>query len=353
MGDTAAAVANVMVTGGLGFIGSHMVSHLVLKYPNYRIVNYDKEDYCSSHKLLVDVEGKENYKFVKGDILDRNLVAFVLANEKIDTVIHFAAQTHVDNSFNNSISFTENNVLGTHVLIECCRIAGVTRYIHISTDEVYGESAYNEEGALEHMSKLRPTNPYAASKAAAEHIVLSYHKSWNFPCIITRSNNIFGAHQFPEKVIPKWICLLERNRKIPVHGDGSHKRAYLYVKDVVEAYDTILHKGEIGEVYNISSKTEFSNLELAHMLVRHYGHENTDEWLEFVEDRRVNDQRYYIIDTKLRDLGWAPKWDFEAGMARTISWYKDTNLVDVWGSEIDIYAFPAHPRVPSTTFSKM
>eukprot|EP01127_Copromyxa_protea_P002955 TRINITY_DN12866_c0_g1_i1.p1 TRINITY_DN12866_c0_g1~~TRINITY_DN12866_c0_g1_i1.p1 ORF type:complete len:350 (+),score=29.98 TRINITY_DN12866_c0_g1_i1:1-1050(+) len=335
----------VLVTGGLGFIASHMVIHLVTKYPEYLIINYDKVDYCSSFEYLKEIESAPNYEFIEGDILNSGLLSVLFQKYKVAWVIHFAAQTHVDNSFNNSISFTKNNVLGTHVLIECCRKANVQKYVHVSTDEVYGESAYDDTGALEHVSLLRPTNPYAASKAAAEHIVLSYYKSYNFPCIITRSNNIYGPHQFPEKVVPKWICLLEKGWKLPVHGDGSHRRAYLYVKDVVDAYDTVLHKGVIGEVYNISSDTEYSNIQLAQFLLKKYGRK-VEDVLEFVEDRIVNDERYYIIDNKLRELGWTPKTSFEDGITNTIEWYRKTDLEKVWGPQIYVYAFPAHPRVP-------
>jgi len=205
----------VLVTGGCGFVGSNMVLYLVRNYPNYFILNLDKLDYCASTKLLEEIEAAKNYEFVKGDILDASLVSYLLKKHAITHVLHFAAQTHVDNSFGNSLSFSVNNIVGVHTLLECAKAYGKLKlFVHVSTDEVYGESAYSTEGAKE-KTHLQPTNPYAASKAGAEHIVMSYFKSWNFPVVITRSNNIYGPHQYPEKVIPKWICLLDRGKKMP------------------------------------------------------------------------------------------------------------------------------------------
>jgi len=237
----------ILVTGGCGFVGSNMVTHLVRKYPQFFILNLDKLDYCASLKLLTSIENAPNYEFVKGDILDTSLVSFLLRKYNVTALIHFAAQTHVDNSFGNSLQFTTNNVLGVHTLLECSKLYGkLERFVHVSTDEVYGTSAHSGQGAVESQTVLQPTNPYAASKAGAEHIVMSYFKSWKFPVIITRSNNIYGPHQYPEKVIPKWICRLDRGQKCPIHGNGSNQRGFMYVDDVVAAYDLILQKGTIG-----------------------------------------------------------------------------------------------------------
>jgi len=265
---------------------------------------------------------------------------------KVTSIIHFAAQTHVDNSFGNSISFTQNNVLGVHTLLECVKTYGkLELFIHVSTDEVYGESAYSAEGAQE-KTILQPTNPYAATKAGAEYIVLSYFKSWKLPVIITRSNNIYGPHQYPEKVIPKWICLLDRGKKCPIHGDGSHMRAFMYVDDVVAAYDTILHKGKIGEIYNFQSTTEVSNFQLAEKVIRACDKQDVDNWREFVSDRAFNDRRYHVNGSKLFELGWKETVSFEEGLKRTVQWYRSHKIEDVWGELTSQTALKAHATAP-------
>jgi len=253
----------IFVTGGAGFIASHVVIHLVKTYPECRIINVDKLDYCSSLKNLTEIENYPNYKFYIANIIDAHTIRRIFEIEKVDTVMHFAAQTHVDNSFGNSFQFTENNVMGTHVLLEVSKNAKVKRFIHVSTDEVYGETLENDatEKAL-----LNPTNPYSASKAAAEMMVKSFYLSFGLPIIITRGNNVFGPHQFPEKLIPKFTTLLDRNQKCPIHGEGKEKRSYIYVSDVVRAFDIILRKGTIGEVYNIGTTREISNAEVTKKL---------------------------------------------------------------------------------------
>jgi len=309
------------------------------------IVNFDKLDYCSSLKNLVSIENAQNYKLVKGDILSEDLVSYVLSSKNIDTIMHFAAQTHVDNSFGNSIDFTKNNVLGTHVLLEAARQHKIKRFIHVSTDEVYGEKATEDDSAIE-TSVLEPTNPYAASKAGAEHLVKSYYKSFKLPVIITRGNNVYGPHQFPEKVIPKFISLLSRERPCCIHGDGTHLRSFLYIDDVVKAFDKILHKGKIGEVYNIGTRFEISNLALAKMLIKKFGYGSKEkDFIQFFEDRPFNDCRYQIDATKLFNLGWKPKTTFEDGLDMTIEWYK--NNFDNW--EKAELALVPHPIKPWST----
>jgi len=276
---------NILVTGGAGFIASHVVIGLVEKYPQYKVVCLDKMDYCSSLHNLDKVKDKPNFKMVKGNLLSADLMNYVLETEQIDTIIHAAAQTHVDNSFGNSFAFTENNVLGTHVLVEAAKKAGIRRFIHVSTDEVYG-SSYSEEPSRKEGDVLEPTNPYAATKAAAENIARSYWYSFKMPIIVTRGNNVFGPHQYPEKVIPKFVRRLvnglpaaqPRRRSDPphgsaltpapteqvcIHGDGSNSRHFIFVTDVANAFDTIMHKGVDGEVYNIGCDDEFTNLEAA------------------------------------------------------------------------------------------
>lgn len=330
---------NILVTGGAGFIASHVVILLVKKYPQYKIVNYDKLDYCSSLANLASIENAPNYKFVKGDICSSDLVNYILKVEQIDTIMHFAAQSHVDNSFGNSFKFTETNVLGTHVLLEAAKAQNIKRFIHVSTDEVYGE---NEGEDADEGKVLEPTNPYAASKAAAEFIVKSYHRSFKLPTIITRGNNVYGPHQYPEKLIPKFICQLKRGRKCTIHGDGSHKRTFIYVEDVARAFETILHKGSVGQIYNIGSNTEVSNLAIAHKLIGLMGMtDKQKDLITFVEDRVFNDKRYAINSERLKQLGWKIEMDFEDGLKQTIAWYeKNSGNWDVLALET---ALSAHP----------
>lgn len=247
----------------------------------------------------------------------------------------------IDNSFGNSITFTKNNVLGTHVLLECAKVHGIKRFLHVSTDEVYGETAYKDltlETAI-----LSPTNPYAASKAAAEHLVESYWKSFKLPLVITRSNNVYGPHQFPEKLIPKFICRLERDMSCCIHGAGSTRRSFLYIDDAVRAYDLVLHKGALGHVYNIEAGEELSVMEVTRQLLKVYGHENDEsKWIETVPDRAFNDLRYHIDGQKLKDLGFEAHWTFADGLAATVKWYKSVNINEVW-TNAD-HALSPHPK---------
>jgi dTDP-glucose 4,6-dehydratase len=332
---------NILITGGAGFIASHVVIHFVEKYPQYKIVNLDKLDYCSSLKNLSSIEDRPNYKFIKGNILSTDLISYILKSEEIDTIIHFAAQTHVDNSFGNSMSFTKNNILGTHVLLEAARFHKVKRFVHVSTDEVYGEST-TEVGFTEADGRIDPSNPYSATKAGAEFLVNSYRSSFKVPVIITRGNNVYGPHQFPEKIVPKFINLLERGKPLPIHGDGTNRRKYVYATDVAKAFDVICHNGVIGEVYNIGTDVEFTNLQLAEYLLRHYKLEDQREkYLKFVEDRPFNDCRYHIDSSKLNRLGWQPTVKFEDGIAETVSWYRKN--LHSWQNVEE--ALVAHPRI--------
>ena len=267
-------------------------------------------------------------------------MTYVLEEEKIDTIMHFAAQTHVDNSFGNSFQFTENNIYGTHVLLEAAKNAKIARFIHVSTDEVYGEGEEGEdEMKEEHI--LEPTNPYAATKAAAEFLVKSYHRSFQLPVIITRGNNVYGPHQFPEKLIPKFINQLTRGRAVTLHGTGKNTRNFLYVEDVARAFEKILFKGTIGSIYNIGGSNEIANIDIARTLIRLMGMEDRQESLiSFVPDRPFNDLRYTIDCAKLAALGWIEEMPFEKGMQATVAWYKDYQhrFGDIEGALI------AHPR---------
>jgi UDP-glucose 4,6-dehydratase len=312
---------NILITGGAGFIASHVVILLVQKYPQYKIVNFDLLDYCSSLKNLAEIEKSPNYKFVKGNLLSADLLNYIMKSEQIDTVMHFAAQSHVDNSFGNSFTFTETNVLGTHVLLEAARANEIKRFIHISTDEVYGEIAATDDNAIEE-KVLEPTNPYAASKAAAEFIVKGYHRSFKLPTIITRGNNVYGPHQFPEKVIPKFILRLKRGLPCCIHGNGHNTRNYLFVKDVAKAFETILHKGQVGEIYNIGTDFEMNNIGVAKSLIDLMNLKDREsELIIFVEDRKYNDQRYAIDSNKLKQLGWKPEVTWDQGLKQTVEWY--------------------------------
>merc|ERR1719320_1998169 len=297
--------------------------------------------YCSNIKNLDPVKSL-NCTFIKGDIQDATLVAKVLNEHQIDSIVHFAAETHVDNSFGNSVAFTNSNVLGTHVLLECLRTSNgqVRRFIHVSTDEVYGSClggvAKHEQVALD------PTNPYAATKAAAEHIVKSYLHSFQLPVIITRGNNVYGPRQYPEKLIPKFINRLHRGMKLPLHGDGKNRRSFVYVMDVAKAFDLILHKGTTGEIYNIGTDNELRNIDVAEALIKAFGkEEQKDKIISFVPDRAFNDVRYFIDSGKLHTLGWKPMTEFLTGLKETIMWYnKHTNH---WGRDSMERALRAHP----------
>jgi len=307
---------NILLCGGAGFIGSHVLNILVKKYPSYRFYNLDKLDYCASLKRLEPIKECSNYNFIHGDICSTDLVNHIIREHEIDTIINYAAQTHVDNSFGNSLTFTQNNIVGTHNLLECAKKNHIKRFIHISTDEVYGSigDIAAHEGTI-----LDPTNPYSASKAAAEMLVRSYAHSFNLPIIITRSNNIYGPNQFPEKIIPKFVDQLLDGRKITIHGNGQNQRSFLHVEDVVRAFDIILHKGSLSTVYNIGSNNEIKNIDLARKIAKHLNMEPSEN-IEYVEDRCFNDHRYFISSEAVKNLGWKEEIAFEDGLVETINW---------------------------------
>ncbi|KAF2634685.1 NAD(P)-binding protein [Massarina eburnea CBS 473.64] len=327
---------NIFITGGAGFIACWFVRHLVLTYPHYKIISYDKLDYCASLNNTRILDGCPNFCFEPGDITDTKEVKRMLRKHKIDTIFHFAAQSHVDLSFGNSYAFTNTNVLGTHVLLESAREHGITRFVHISTDEVYGDVPIGAAD-LSETSLLAPSNPYSASKAAAEMMVHAYRKCFKLPLITVRSNNVYGPHQFPEKIIPKFIMLLQRNSKLIVHGDGSPTRRYVYAGDIVDAIDTIFHKGDVGQIYNIASKDEVSNMEICHKLLNMFNlpsatAEELEQCIQHTEDRPFNDQRYATDGSKLAALGWQQKTDFDDGLRTTVDWYK--RFGEVWWGDI-------------------
>mmetsp|Transcript_23078 Transcript_23078/g.71951 ORF Transcript_23078/g.71951 Transcript_23078/m.71951 type:complete len:324 (-) Transcript_23078:355-1326(-) len=310
MSEAAAGVytpKSILITGAAGFIGSHVALRIIKNYPQYKVVVFDKMDYCASMRNLDSVKDYPNFKFVKGDIQSFDILSYVLHAEDIDTIMHFAAQSHVDNSFGNSLSFTLNNVHGTHVLLECARMhGGIKRFVNVSTDEVYGESSFGKELGSNEGSTLEPTNPYSAAKAGAEMLVKAYMTSYKLPCITTRGNNVYGPHQFPEKMIPKFTLLASRGETLPIHGDGEMTRSYLFVEDVAEAFDTVLHKGVVGETYNIGTQKERSVRSVAADICKYFGLD-ASKFLTGVTDRAFNDRRYYIDDEKLKALGWTER----------------------------------------------
>jgi dTDP-glucose 4,6-dehydratase len=314
---------SVMITGGCGFIGSNVLSYLANKYKAIEFINLDKLDYCSSESN-VEITDKSKYTFYKGNINDTKLTREILQKHSIDTVIHFAAQTHVDNSFGNSVQFTEDNVLGTHNLLESCKEYGkIRRFIHISTDEVYGEVNDDHLGCDEESSLLNPTNPYAATKASAEFVVRSYSHSFKLPIIITRGNNVYGPHQYPEKVIPRFILQLMDNQKCTIQGEGTAKRNFIHVSDTATAVEAILLHGTIGEIYNIGTSNEYTVREIASILVKKLKpNDKFEDWITFVKDRNFNDRRYNVKAQKLLQLGWSEKVKFDEGIDATVEWYR-------------------------------
>ena len=314
---------NILVTGCCGFIGSNFVNFFCQKYTNINVYNIDRLDYCARQKNIKEFN---NYKFIKGDIKSEDLINFVLNQYKIDTIIHMAAQSHVDNSFGNSIQFTKDNVLGTHTLLECCRIYNkINRFIHISTDEVYGEVDIDEICNENYL--LNPTNPYAASKAAAEFLVRSYYTSFKLPIIITRGNNVYGSLQFPEKLIPKFIFQILDNKKCSIHGDGSSLRNFIHVYDVCTAFEKILFFGKINNIYNIGTNNEYSVIDITKKLLNILKpNSDFENSIEYCEDRKFNDKRYSICNEKLLELGWKETTNFEDGLNQTIEWYKNNKL---------------------------
>jgi dTDP-glucose 4,6-dehydratase len=324
----------ILVTGGSGFIGSNFINYMVKKYSEIDFVNIDCLYYCSSQNNIT-VNDKDNYFFEKGDINDIDFIMNVLNKYSINKIIHFAAQSHVDNSFSNPIQYTKDNILGTQNLLECCRNYGnIKKIIHVSTDEVYGESHLNSTNKKTELDILCPTNPYAASKAGAEMIVNAYRFSYNLPIIITRSNNVYGKNQYPEKLIPKFITMLNNNKKVTIHGNGKNKRNFIHVGDVIRAFDIILDRGEIGEIYNIGSNdtNEYSVNDIAKMLINIIKPtDDISQWLSFESDRNFNDFRYNIDNSKLRSLGWEQCVDFKDSLISLVHWYtREINYIKHW-----------------------
>ena len=309
---------SVLVTGGAGFIGSNFVRMLIERRPEMQVTVLDKLTYAGNLENLADLEGR--YSFVKADITEAEAVRAALQSREIDAVVHFAAESHVDRSILGPMVFTHTNVLGTHVMLEESRAAAVERFIHISTDEVYG--SLGPEGAFTEQSPIDPTSPYAASKAASDLVVQSYIKTFDFPAIITRCSNNYGPWQFPEKLIPLMLINAMNDRALPVYGDGMNVRDWIHTRDHSLAVLRVLEAGTPGEVYNVGSSNEWPNIEIVKLILRVLG--KPESLITFVKDRPAHDRRYAIDSSKIkRELGWEAETDFDAGIEETISWYRE------------------------------
>ena len=315
----------LLVTGGCGFIGSNFINKIMDIYDKIKIINIDAMYYCAKIENIKEVHRKSNnYKLIKGNLCCFDLVNHVVSSYNPTHVVHFAAQSHVQNSFNDSLKYSQDNIIGTHTLLEVCRLYNKLKlFIHVSTDEVYGESMLdiNENSKTEH-SILCPTNPYAATKASAELIAQSYNHSFKMPIIITRGNNVYGPNQYPEKLIPKFIKHLQNDEKVTIQGDGSCVRAFMYVDDTANAFIKILEKGSIGEIYNIGcdENMEYSVLDIAKILIKKI--KNTtdyDKWIDYIKDRPFNDKRYYISNDKIKNLGWNVNINLEDGLYKLLN----------------------------------
>ncbi|PWB56957.1 MAG: dTDP-glucose 4,6-dehydratase [Candidatus Methanoperedenaceae archaeon] len=305
---------NILITGGLGFIGSNFIRYILGKYPDYHIINLDLQTYAGNPDNLKDIEKSSNYKFVRGDICNKAVVDKLIQN--IDMVVHFAAESHVDRSIDDASAFVRTNVLGTFVLLDCALKHNIKRFIHISTDEVYGSII---KGSFKETDILTPSSPYSSSKAGSDLLAQSYFITHGLPVIITRCTNNFGPYQYPEKLIPLFITNLIENKRVPVYGTGKNVRDWIYVEDHCKAVDFVLHKGNVGEIYNIGGGAEKTNLEITKSILETLGKDHT--MVEYVKDRPGHDLRYSLDCTRLRKLGWAPQHGFEDALHDTIRWY--------------------------------
>lgn len=306
----------MLVTGGAGFIGSCFIRHILKKYPDYKVINLDALTYCGNLENLDDIKENPNYEFVHGNICDKNLIRNLV--KKCDYVINFAAESHVDNSIKYPEIFVKTNVQGTLNLLQACKELGIERFLQISTDEVYG--SLGETGYFYETTPLQPNSPYSASKASADLLVRAYFETYGLPVLNTRCSNNYGPYQYPEKLIPFFISRLLKGEKVPVYGDGLNVRDWLYVYDHCEAIDVVLHKGKIGEIYNIGGHNEKTNLEITHLILDEMNKDKNS--IEYVQDRLGHDRRYAIANDKITsELGWKPSVTFEQGIKLTIAWY--------------------------------
>ena len=322
---------NILITGGAGFIGSHIIKRFVNNYPDYNIYNVDSLTYAGNLDNLKEIKNKKNYFFFKIDINNHREILKLFKNKNITDVIHLAAESHVDKSIENSFEFAKTNVLGTLSLLEACKsswdlLSKNNTFYHISTDEVYGSLGL--DGSFSEMSKYDPNSPYSASKASSDHFVRAYHKTYGLQILISNCSNNYGPFQHHEKLIPNILNCLKDERKIPIYGDGKNIRDWLYVEDHCEAIELIFNKGIVGETYNIGGDYEISNLDLAKMIIKKFDEiklnqiGSSNKLIEFVDDRLGHDFRYAIDYSKIKKgLGWSPKTPFDVGIKKTINWY--------------------------------
>ncbi|MBU4501397.1 MAG: dTDP-glucose 4,6-dehydratase [Nanoarchaeota archaeon] len=306
----------IMVTGGAGFIGSNFIRYLLEKYDDVEIINYDKLTYAGNLNNLRDVEDNRRYNFVRGDICDNELVEKIIKKNEVEQLINFAAESHVDRSITGPEHFVKTDIFGTFTLLDACRKYNVKKYIQISTDEVYGSI---EKGSFEETDPLNPSSPYSASKASADMIVNSYYITYGLPVKITRSTNNFGPYQYPEKLIPSFIINALMDKPLPLYGDGLNVRDWLYVEDNCEAIDVVMQKGKNGEVYNIGSGNEKTNIDITKLILKALS--KKESLIHYVKDRPGHDRRYSLDVTKIKNLGWKPRHRFEDAMRKTIKWY--------------------------------
>ena len=311
----------MLITGGAGFIGSNFIHYILSKYNDYQVINLDKLTYAANLDNLKDIEDNKNYKFIHGDIADKEFIFKLFENEKFDIVINFAAESHVDNSILNPQIFTITNILGTQVLLDACRKYNIKRFHQVSTDEVYGELPLDDKNILfTEKTPLNPSSPYSASKASADMLVKSYYRTYSLPITISRCSNNYGPYQHLEKLIPLMISKAINNDNLPVYGNGLNVRDWLHVYDHCTAIDLIIHEGKIGEIYNIGGNNEKSNIDVVKIILKELG--KSEKLIKYVNDRPGHDLRYAIDSTKIKTtLNWKPVYSFEKGILDTIKWY--------------------------------
>lgn len=311
----------ILITGGAGFIGSNFIHYILSKYDSYQVINLDKLTYAANLDNLKDIESNKNYKFIHGNIVDKEFIFRLFEDEKFDIVINFAAESHVDNSILNPQIFTITNIFGTQVLLDACKKYNIKRFHQVSTDEVYGDlPLYDKSLLFTEKTPLNPSSPYSASKASADMIVKSYYRTYNLPITISRCSNNYGPYQHFEKLIPSMIYKAINNDELPVYGNGCNIRDWLHVYDHCTAIDLIIHEGKIGEIYNIGGNNEKSNIDIVKIIIKELG--KSEKLIKYVNDRPGHDLRYAIDSTKIKTtLNWKPVYSFENGIIDTIRWY--------------------------------